>query len=253
MAMRGVGRGWVTLSWVCLALVGGGAGIYFTYFFKGGSPYSFRETLPGMVSSFGADARVVQILVSSDNVAYEVITRDGRLHKRVYNLQSSRVVGGGTGNTRKVENVVRNPTASERRRARVTLGELAPGVVDALYHRVNFPNQGSSATLTGETWVLQSGARAFDQYEARYDGTRLLQTQSKSTVFESKPPSRTTAHTATHSKAITRSSITVTSGGDAESGAVLRQKLSRLLACVQGAQGDGSRITACQQRYAPRP
>ena len=62
-----------------------------------------------MVSSFGADARVVQILVSSDNVAYNVIARDGLLHERVYNLQSSRVVGGGTGKTRKVQNAVATP------------------------------------------------------------------------------------------------------------------------------------------------
>ena len=249
--MRGVGRGWVTPFWVCLALVGGGVGIYFAYFFKGGSPYSFRETLPGMVSSFGADARVVQILVSSDNVAYQVIARDGLLHERVYNLQSSRVVGGGTGETHKVENAVRNPTASERREARVTLGQLAPGVVDGLYRRVNFPSQGSSATLTGDTWFLQSGARAFDQYEARYDGTGLHQTQSKSTVFGSNPPSQIIAHTATDSKAVTKSSITVTSSGNAQPTALLPKKLSRLLACVQRAQGDVSRITACQQRYAP--
>ena len=140
MALRDLPRGWVSLLWLCLAAVGGGAGIYFAYFFNGGAPYSFRETLPKMVSALGADARVVQILVSSDSVDYEVITRHGMLQQRDYTLQFSRVSGGGTGKTRKVANSVRTPTDGERREARVTLGELAPGVVESLYHRVNFPS-----------------------------------------------------------------------------------------------------------------
>ena len=242
---------WASAFWVCVALVGAAVGIYFAFYFKGGSPYTFQETLPKMVSAFGADARVVQILVSSDNVSYEVIGHDGLLHRRVYELQFSRDAGGGTSKTRKVENSVRKPTPRELREAHVRLGQLTPGVVDSLYHRVDFPNDGSSAVLTGETWLLESGARVFDHYKARYDGTALHQTQSKATVFGSKPPSQTTAQSPARPNVVTKSSITIRSSGGAQSGATVRKQLRRLLACIQRAEGAASKILSCQQRYAP--
>ncbi len=250
-ALRGRRGRWATVFWVCLSLVGAAVGIYFAFYFKGGSPYTFEETLPKMVSAFGADARVVQVLVSSDNVSYEVIGRDGLLHRRVYELQFSREAGGGTAKTRGVENSVRKPTAGELREARVTLGQLTPGVVDSLYHRVDFPNDGSSAVLTGETWLLESGARAFDHYQARYDGTALHQTQSKATVFGSKPPSQTTTQPPAQGNVVTKSSITIRSSGGTQSTATVRKRLRRLLACIQRAEGDASKIVSCQQHYAP--
>jgi len=214
MTMRALPKQAVRVFWLCFALVGGGIGIYFAYFFKGGSPYSFRETLPQMVSSFGADARVVQIQVSSDNVDYQVITRNSQLRDRAYILRLSRVQGGGTGNTREVENSARAPTAREQREARVTLSQLAPGVVESMYREVNFPSQGSSATLSGETWLLQSGARPFDRYEARYDGTDLHQTQSKASVFAPKPSAvATPPRPAVTTSGVTTLSVTVTSAG----------------------------------------
>jgi hypothetical protein len=244
LALRNLNRGWPNVLWVCLALAGAGVGIYFSFFFKGGSPYSLQETLPKMVSAFGSDARAVQILVSSDNVSYEVIARDGLLHRRVYNLLFSRVVRGRTGKSREINDSVRKATASELSEAQLTLGQLAAGVVENLYHRVNFPSQGSSATLTGETWSIQSGVRPFDKYEARYDGTGLHQTQSKATVFGRSPSGQTKTQASTQSNVATSSSITVTSSGGVTSSAAQRKKLNRLVACIQRAKGDVSKIAA---------
>jgi hypothetical protein len=217
-------------------VLGAAVGIYFGVFFKGGSSYTLQETLPKMVSDFGANARTVEILASTDNVKYEVIGADGLLHTHVYGLEYSRVVGGGTGKTRKTTNSIRRATAGELRDARVRLGEIAPGVVDKLLARVGFPHQGSSATLTGDTWTLESGARPFDKYQARYDGTGLRQTQTQATVFGSgassgAPPRSSTSQSSPHTR--------------------LERTTGKLLACIQRAHQDVNKLAVCQQRFAP--
>ena len=72
-------------------VIGAGIGIYFAAFSPSGRPYNLQGTLPKMVADFGAGARVVQLVVSADNVDFEVIPDDGRLHTRNYDLVSSEI------------------------------------------------------------------------------------------------------------------------------------------------------------------
>jgi hypothetical protein len=210
-------------------LIGLGVGIAsFAIFHNAGSGFSFHGTLPEMVSDFGKGARVVEILASTDDVKYAVIGRDGRLHERNYNLKFSKAIGGGTAKDRKIENSVRKATAAERANARVRLGDLNASVIDDLFKKVGFPHDGSSATLTGTTWLLQSGAHPFDKYVARYDGTGVHQTQSQADVFgqSGAPPQP-----------------------QSQSGSA--PPVNKLIGCIQDAHGDVTKITACQQRFGP--
>jgi hypothetical protein len=231
--------GWRTIGFTLLGVIGAGVGIYFAFFSKAGQPYSFQETLPKMVSSFGGQARVVQIVAGSDSVLYEVIGADGLVHRRDYELQTSETPGGGTGYNRHESNSQRRPTAAERRAAVVTLGSLSPGIVDSLFGRVGFPHDGSSASLTGRTWLLQSGARPFDKYAALFDVRRLRQTSSKATVFGAQSSAPSPAPTTT---AQTSTTIKITASG---------AKANRLLTCVQHAHGDVTKMQACAARFAP--
>jgi hypothetical protein len=242
-----MGTGWLgvrTLFFGALAVVGGGVGIYFGFFFKGGSPYSLQETLPQMVSDFGAHARVVELQDSTDDIVFRVIGSDGLLHERDYQLQFSETSDGGTGKTRHVSNSESRPSTSDRRHAKVTLGQIPSGIVDKLLSAVGFPKDGSSATLTGSTWMLESGARPFDKYEARYDGSRLHQTQSKASVFG--PGSSTGSGTSTGS---TPSATAPPNAAPPSSG--LHGKVGKLLACIQRAHQNVNKIIACQQRFGP--
>ncbi|MGZ4183956.1 MAG: hypothetical protein ACXVFA_01055 [Solirubrobacteraceae bacterium] len=141
-------------------------------------PYGLRETLPGMVSSFGSNARVVKIIVGSSGVYYQVIGSDRRLHIRDYSIAQSEIDAGTYGYNRKTNNVVRAPTVAESSSAVLTLGQIDPGVVDSLYSKVGFPRQGSSATLTGRSWFLESGAQPEHRFVAAYDGHGVQRTQA---------------------------------------------------------------------------
>ena len=156
---------------VLAAIVGVAIAGHFTTDSNGGlKPYGLQETLPQMVASFGGNARVVEIIVGSSGVYYQVIGADRQLHIRDYSIVESEIEAGTYGYNRKTRNFVRAPTAAESRSAVLTLGRVDPGVVDALYGKVGFPRQGSSATLTGRSWLLQSGARPDHQFVAAYDG-----------------------------------------------------------------------------------
>jgi hypothetical protein len=143
---------------------------------------TLANTLPQMVGEFGGSARVVQIIVDSGGVNYQVIGSDGLLHTRDYGIRTSQDVEG-TATTHEVENTQRHPTTAERRGAIVTLSKFEPGVVDDLYRKVGFPSSSSSATFSDGHWLLQTGSRPFDKYEARYDGSGLRQTQSEQSTF----------------------------------------------------------------------
>lgn len=214
-------------AFTALGLVGAGVGIYFAFFFKGGSPYTLQETLPQMISDYGPSARVVQLQDSTDDITYRVIGPDGLLHERDYELQFSRTAGGGTGMTRHISNSVSKPSASDVSGAQVRLGQISSGIVDKLFLEVGFPSNGSSATLHGDTWTLESGARPFDRYEARYDGTGLHQTQSQATVFAPQPTKTSTPP------------------------AGLTGKAGKLLACIRHAHTDVNKIVVCQRRFRP--
>jgi hypothetical protein len=101
-------------------------------------PYGLQQTLPQMVSSFGANARVVEIIVGSSGVYYQVIGSDRRLHIRDYSIVESEIEAGTTGYNRKTSNYVRAPTAGESRSAVLTLGQIDPSAVDTLYSRWDF-------------------------------------------------------------------------------------------------------------------
>ena len=105
-------------------------------------PYGLRETLPQMVASFGTDARVVEIIVGSSGVYYQVIGADRRLHIRDYSIVQSEIEAGTYGYSRKTRDFVRALTPAEAHSAVVTLGQVDPGVVDGLYGKVGFPRQG---------------------------------------------------------------------------------------------------------------
>jgi hypothetical protein len=60
-------------------------------------PYTLQETLPKMVSDFGAKARVVQISVSEDDVDFQVMGGDEQLHIRNYDVVESEISAGTEG------------------------------------------------------------------------------------------------------------------------------------------------------------
>ena len=70
-----------------------------------------------MVSSFGANARVVEIVVDSSGAYYQVIRADHQLHIRDYAIVESEVEAGTEGYNRKTTNFARVPTAAASRRA----------------------------------------------------------------------------------------------------------------------------------------
>jgi hypothetical protein len=162
---------------VGVAIAGHGGGLDSN---GGLTPYGLQETLPQMKSSFGANARVVEIIVDSSGVYYQVIGADHRLHIRDYSIVESEIEAGVYGYNRNTSDSVRALTPAESRGAVVTLGQLDPGVVDGLYEKVGFPRQGSSATLTGRTWFLESGARPDDRFVATYGGGGLRPTRAAS-------------------------------------------------------------------------
>jgi len=154
------------------ALVAAVAGIFIATNIggEGVKGYTLNETLPQMVSDFGAATQVVEISVAHDNVDYKVIPRDGQLHIRNYDLVQYEIQAGTAGYNRKVTNVVRAPTAGETSQAHATLGQIDPEVTDRLLHKVGFSRNGSSARLDGLAWVLESVQGPSNAYIATLDG-----------------------------------------------------------------------------------
>ena len=221
-------------------------------------PYGLRETLPQMVASFGADAHVVEIIVGSSGVYYQVVGQDRRLHIRDYSIVESEIEAGTYGYNRKTSNFVRALTPAEARSAVVALGQVNPGVVDGLYGKVGFPRQGSSATLTGRSWFLQSGAQPEHRFVAAYSGSGLQRTQAAAPPDPNTAtiPSSTQVRIPTSSngpKATSRtvySFTTTISSGSAKPGK-LNSTARRLVTCIAHAQGDVNKIAVCQRKFVP--
>jgi hypothetical protein len=221
-------------------------------------PYGLQETLPQMVASFGANARVVEVIVGSSGVYYQVIGADRHLHIRDYSIVESEIDAGTYGYNRKTRNFVRAPTAAESRSAVLTLGQVDPGVVDSLYSKVGFPRQGSSATLTGRSWFLESGAQPEHRFVAAYSGAGVQRTQAvappdpKAATI---PPSTqaTTPASSNGSKATTTTvySFTTTISSGATKPGKLNSTTQRLVTCIAHAQGDVNKIAACQRKFVP--
>ncbi len=221
-------------------------------------PYGLRETLPQMVASFGAKARVVEVIVGSSGVYYQVIGADRQLHIRDYSIVESEIDAGTYGYNRKTRNFVRAPTATESRSAVLTLGQVDPGVVDSLYSMVGFPRQGSSATLTRRSWFLESGAQPEHRFVAAYSGTGVRRTQAPAPPDPKTatiPPSTqaTTPASPNGSKATTTTvySFTTTISSGSTKPGKLNSTTQRLLTCIEHAQGDVNKIVVCQRKFVP--
>ena len=246
MAGRGIRAGLGTV----VALVAAAIGIYIATKTgtEGIKPYTLQETLPQMVSDFGAKARVVEISTSGQNVDFQVIPGDGQLHIRNYDIVSSEISAGTTGYNRKVTNVVRAPSAAEAAQAQVTLGQIPPGVVDRLLHRVGFSPGDTSVILSGRSWVLETYKGPSDGYVAAFDGSGVHRAQlsgATGTVAQAAPAATSTA-TATATQTV--SSATTFSTTFKVTG---NPKASKLLRCIVKAQGDVTKILKCQERFPP--
>jgi hypothetical protein len=215
-------------------------------------PYGLAETLPGMVSTFGSNARVVKIIVGSSGVYYQVIGSDRQLHIRDYTIAQSEIDAGTYGYNRKTNNVVRAPTVAESRSAVVTLGQIDPNVVGGLYSKVGFPRQGSSATLTGRSWFLESGAQPEHRFLAAYDGNGVQRTQSAAPPDPNIAPAPTTPSTvASRSNTTTTYSFTTTITSGATKPGKLSRATQRLTTCITRAQGDVNKIVVCERKFVP--
>ena len=221
-------------------------------------PYGLRETLPQMVASFGANARVVEIIVGSSGIYYQVIGADRQLHIRDYSIFESEIEAGTYGYNRKTRNYVRALTPAQSRSAVLTLGQVDPGVVDSLYHKVGFPRQGSSATLTGRSWFLQSGAQPEHRFVAAYSGGGLKPTQAAAPPDPNTAtiPPATAAKTPTStnrppSTSTTVYSFTTTISSGSTKPGKLNRTTRRLVTCIARAQGDVNRIAVCQHKFLP--
>ncbi len=221
-------------------------------------PYGLRETLPEMVASFGANARVVEVIVSSSGVYYQVIGADRQLHIRDYSIVESEIDAGTYGYNRKTRNFVRAPTAAEARSAVLTLGQVDPGVVDTLYSKVGFPRQGSSATLTGRSWFLESGAQPEHRFVAAYSGGGVQRTQvaappdpKTATIAPSKPGTTPTSSNASKATTTTVYSFTTTISSGSTNPGTLNKTTRRLVTCIAHAQGDLNKIATCQRKFVP--
>lgn len=208
-------------------------------------PYTFQETLPKMVSDFGANARVADIDVSVgdvDAVVYQVIGTDGRVHLRDYRLGTFHRHHSGYTNNRQIVNSVRDATANDLRNAQVRLGDIRPGVVDELFKKLGFRQFGGTATLDGRTrtWTLRSDslARKFDEWEARYDGTGLHQTQSRASRFPPEALGQPRTSAPQRTGAISRSAAPGFANGQL------------LFACLRRAHHDITKVVGCERRYA---
>jgi hypothetical protein len=221
-------------------------------------PYGLQETLPKVVSSFGANARVVKIIVDSSGIYYQVIAADHRLHIRDYSIAQSEIEAGTTGYNRKTSNFVRAPTAAESGSAVLTLSQLDPSAVDSLYSKVGFSREGSSATLTGRSWFLASGAHPEHRYVAAYNagGVQRTQVPAPPDPNTATVPSSTQAPAPTSSggsQATTKTvySFTTTISSGSTKPGKLSNTTQRLVTCIAHAQGDVHKIVGCQRKFVP--
>jgi hypothetical protein len=215
---------------------------------EGLKPYTLQETLPKMVSDFGAKARIVQILTSDQSVDFRVIPSDGQLHIRNYDVVEADDDAGTVGYNRKVTNVVRAPTSAEAAQAQVTLGQIDPGVVDRLLHKVGFSPGDTSVILSGRSWVLDTYKGTSDDYVASFDGSGVHRAQLSGPTGTGPQSVATSSATTTATATQTVSSATTFSTTFKVTG---NPKASKLLRCIVNAQGDVTKILKCQERFPP--
>ena len=203
--------------------------------------------------------RLIVGVVDSSGAYYQVIGADHQLHIRDYAIVESEISAGTEGYNRKTTNFVRAPPPAESRGAVLTLAQLDTAVVDRLYGKVGFPREGSSATLTGRSWFLQSGAQPEHRFVAAYNGDAVQRTQAAAAPDPktASVPSSTQTTTPTSSngfKATTTTTVysftTTISSGSAKAGKGNGTE-QRLVTCISHAQRDVSKIVVCQRKYVP--
>jgi hypothetical protein len=147
-----------------VAAVGIGLAIYVVVTNRNATT-ALDQTLPQMVSDYGANARIVKLDVADDDIGYDVVLPNGSLHHRRYLL---------SGENRQTDDFTATANGSQLRSARLRLSAIPQRVLDTLLKRVAAPVDSSlwSATLTGQTWTIKTGAAT---WQARYDGTGLHQ------------------------------------------------------------------------------
>ncbi|MGZ6559324.1 MAG: hypothetical protein ACXVH1_07120 [Solirubrobacteraceae bacterium] len=259
MRAAGLKRLVVGVVGVVAAIVGVAIAGHITSDSNGGlKPHGLQDTLPQTVASFGANARVVEIIVGSSGVYYQVIGADRQLHLRDYMIAESEIDAGTYGYNRKTRNFVRAPTAAESRSAMLTLGQLDPRAVDRLYSKVGFPRQGSSATLTGRSWFLESGAHPEHRFVAAYHGDTVQRTQAAAppdpktaTIASSTQATTPTSSNASKATTTTVYSVTTTISSGSTKPGKLNGTTQRLVTCIAHAQGDVNKIAACQRKFVP--
>ena len=131
--------------------------------------------------------------------------------------------------------------------------------MDRLYGKVGFPRQGSSATLTGRSWFLQSGAQPEHRFVAAYNGDSVQRTQAAAApdpkTASVSSSTQTTAPTSSNGSRTTLTEVygftTTISSGSTKPGKVSRTA-QRLVTCISHAQGDVSKIVVCQRKFVPQ-
>jgi len=190
---------------------------------------SYKDTLGEVQGKFGDDAKVVGIQIDASGTGYAVLSPDGsQVLIRQYGHTSEELPDGGTGYSAKTSDDSRRATDVDRRTATVTLGQLDKNVVEDMWNEADFPHTGSTATLKASTWEIGSGARPFDKYQAKFDGSGFHQTQNKEDVFgSSSAPAPAPAPKATQAQS----------------------RASKLGACMQRAVGNAAKVQACARKY----
>jgi hypothetical protein len=116
--------------------------------------YSFSETLPKAIDAGGADARVISVIVQDKNVGFTVLTRDGRVQERYYGKVCTSSASGPNCSYREKHDE-HDPSARERKAARVPLSELDGGAVDRL-RKAARTDRKVPLGIRGRRWVVGS-------------------------------------------------------------------------------------------------
>ncbi len=190
---------------------------------------SYKDTLGEVQNKFGDDAKVVGVQIDAGGTGYAVLSPDGsQVLIRQYGHTSEDLPDGGTGYSAKTSDDSRRATPADRKSAVVTLGQLDKQVVEDMWNEADFPHTGSTATLKGSTWEIGSGARPFDKYQARFDGSGFHQTQNREDVF---------------------GSSSSTPAPDTSKADQQQARAAKLGACLHKATGDPDKLRKCAQKY----
>lgn len=167
----------LALTFAAAAILGG---MWLFGYWRDDEPANYESTLPDMIDEFGEDARVVSVTTPGDSeVTWEVLGSDRQVQVKTYTddiEEINRSPGQSDTDTKRVrdeQDSTRAPEDGELEGASVTLGDLDPAVLRRIGDQIDTPYLLMDATLVGERWALDPNASAFEDYTARYDGTKI--------------------------------------------------------------------------------